>query len=255
VLKFDRRIVGGKYTALVFAFSIANMPLSAQSIDFQYEDHPPFVYEVDGKVTGIFVDVTVRAANLAGFEVVWKKRTFNRLKRDLEDGAQPFCASGHSKTPEAESKWHVTDAIGHFGRTGLLVRESDKAAIASVGSIQALFEQTSFIGGFVKGAVYAVPYEQYLVFSHDEHLITSSNHEQLAQLVAKGRLDFVFIDEVMLPMHQKVNAVGAQLGFVTFPEMPGGAEAHIICTKAVPASWVVRLNHGIEEATKKAALE
>lgn len=239
--------------ALLVAAIGAIAPLSAQSIEFRYEDHPPFTFEANAEPAGIFIGITEQSARLAGFNIVWKKSTFNRLKRDLEDGIEPFCVTGHSNATDFEGKWHTTEAIGHFGRAGFLVRAADKADFLKVGSLQALFEKTEFVGGFVKGAVYAVPYEKFLATSHEKHLITSSTHEQLVRLVAKGRLDFVFINDVMLPSQQALAEGDAELDFVTFPEMPYGASAHIRCTKAFPAEWMARLDRGIREATKKAA--
>ena len=250
-----KRRVGRICVAWLLAVIGAVIPLSAQSIEFRYEDHPPFTFEKDGEPAGIFIGITEQSAKLAGFNIIWKKSTFNRLKRDLEEGVERFCVTGHSKASDSEGKWHTTEAIGHFGRAGFLVRAEDRPDFLKVGSLQALFEKTEFVGGFVKGAVYAVPYEKFLATSHSKHLITSSTHEQLVQLVAKGRLDFVFINDVMLPSQQALAEGDAKLDFVTFSEMPYGASAHIRCTKAFPAAQVARLNRGILEATKKAAQE
>ncbi len=224
----------------------------SDTLVFQAEDHPPFLEVQDGHVGGIFGDVVNRAAEAAGLSIDWQERAFNRTKRDLGDGRSPFCVAGHSATSQSAAKWYVSPAIGTFGRTGLLVREADKAAIGAVPSVEALFTDTDYIGGFVTDAIYAVPHLEYLKRSHNKHLFIAGSHEKLTELLARGRIDFVIENELMVPGHQRRAAGSAELAFTSLPGMPEGRDAHVICTKAVPKDLLDRFEAGLE-TIKKAA--
>lgn len=224
----------------------------ADTLVFQAEDHPPFLEVAGGQVGGIFGDVVNRAAETAGLSIDWQERSFNRTKRDLGEGRAPFCVAGHSASSESAAKWYVSPPIGTFGRTGLLVRAADKDAIDAVPSLEALFSDTSYIGGFVTDAVYAVPHLEYLKRSHSKHLFIAGSHEKLVELLARGRIDFVIENEMMAPSHIKGVGGANTLAFTSLPGMPEGRDAHVICTKAVPKSLLDRFEAGLS-AIKKAA--
>lgn len=219
---------------------------------FQAEDHPPFLEIQGAEVGGLFGDVVNRAAEAAGLNIVWQERAFNRTKRDLGEGSAPFCVAGHSATRESAAKWYVSPPIGTFGRSGLLVRAADKEAIDAVPSIEALFTETDYIGGFVTDAVYAVPHLEYLKRSHNKHLFIAGSHEKLAELLARGRIDFVIENEMMAPRHIKGVRGGDRLAFTSLAGMPAGRDAHVICTKTVPRDLLDRFEAGLK-AVKKAA--
>lgn len=226
-----------------------------QQLVFLYEDHPPFIYSGGEDVIGIFAEATKAAAQSAGIEILWQETTFNRLRREMASGHAPVCVAGQSKSADEEEQRHFTDSIGSFGRSGLLIRKNSREEFEQIADIRALFTETHLVGGFVRGAIYAVPYQTFLPESHHNHLITTSSHEQLAQLVAKGRIDFVFENEMMVAFHEKLNETGEKLDFVWLAGMPVGREAHIVCTKKVPAAVIARLNQGIAAMKSSRAMK
>lgn len=233
---------------------LALLPQAAAKDDLivYYEDHPPFTYPEDGAPKGMFVAATENALREAGFAATWHLMSFNRIRRALTSGREAFCVTGHGKGSEGDGRQYILPAIGTFGRSGLLIREADRSKFAQVSSVRALFEETKLVGGFVRDAIYAVPYQQYLPRSHGNHLMAVGTHEQLAQLVAKGRVDFVFENEMMVPLHQNLNKDGDKLAFVTLPGMPEAREAYIVCSKNVPEEWVTRLGEGVRRIKKAA---
>jgi hypothetical protein len=239
----------------LFLVSVLSLGLSADekpaTVYFYYEDHPPFSFEENGAVKGIFAEAAADAAKAGGLQVIWQKSTFNRIKRELEAGTRALCVPGQSKGG-SPAGLQFTNSIGQFGRSGLLVHARNKAEIEAFPSIEGLFADTNYIGGFVEGAIYAVPYRDFLGADGARHLFTASSHEAIALLVAKGRVDFTFENELMVPVHKDSIAGGEQLEFVWLPGMPLGREAYIVCSAAVPEGVIKRLNSGIQ-ATKKAA--
>ncbi|WP_068145596.1 transporter substrate-binding domain-containing protein [Kordiimonas lipolytica] len=242
--------------AAVMAGPIAFSSAKAEdSLVFQVEHHPPFLEIEAGRVSGIFGDTVNQAAAIAGLTIEWQERAFNRIKRNLDDGTQPFCVAGYwKKSTEQDEQWHFSPPIGTFGRSGLLVREADKAAFEALPSIEALFTDTDFIGGFVTDAVYAIPHLELLKKSHNKHLFIASSHDKLAELLARKRIDFVIENELMAPIHKAQVAGGDALAFLSLEGMPAGREAHVVCTKAVPTAILSRLDAGLE-VVKKAAQE
>lgn len=188
---------------------------------------------------------TERAVDHAGLQLVWRKNSFNRIRRILEAGEQPICVTGHGRGSDSVGKMYLEPPVGHFGRSGLLVRKSDIHLYEQLASVEALFLRTTLVGGFVKDAKYAVDYEQYLPDSKTKHIMSVGTHEQLAQLVARKRIDFVFENELMVPVHEEMNLDGAPLAFVRLPGMPDARAAYIVCSKAVPADVIQRLEKGL----------
>jgi hypothetical protein len=234
------------------ASALRSEDLPAIKVRFFFEDHPPFTYSEGDAVKGIFAEAAEKALATSDTEILWQKGTYNRIKRQLSEQRSAFCVAGHAKGGSLEDNLWYSRAFARFGKSGLLVRTADKARFEEIATVEDLFLKTNLIGGFVSGAVYAVPYQRYLPNSPAQHLLASSSHEQLAQLVAKGRIDFVFENEMMVKLHQATVEGGSSLDFVWLPGMPEGRDAYIVCTKKVNEATLARIDSGIE-AIKKAA--
>ncbi|WP_286831106.1 MULTISPECIES: transporter substrate-binding domain-containing protein [Kordiimonas] len=239
----------------LFALSVFLMGQEASKAEeggntlvFQFEDHPPFLEKTPEGIGGSFGKFVNAAAAQAGIGLIWQERAFRRTRRDLEEGKQPFCVAGHSYDADRAPKFHYTPAIGTFGRSGLLVRTADIQKFEALSSVQALFETTDLAGGFIAEAKYAVPFRPYLANSRGKHLFVSTSHENLVQLLVRGRIDFLFENEMMAPLHRAATAGGEALGFVSLPDMPKARKAYVMCTQAVDPGLLARLDAAIEAA-------
>lgn len=220
-----------------------------------FEDHPPFFYREEGRVTGVFADVANAAAADVGISLDWKEQAFRRTTRALHDRSEAFCSIGHRDRPDLRRDFFVSPPIGTFGRTGFLVRAEQADMVSKLPDAESLFTDTDLIGGFVVDAAYAIPHREYLEKSHDRHLFVTGTHEQLAMLIARERIDFTIENELMAPIHAAQSKDLAELVFVALPGMPLGQTAYIICTRQVPEATMAKFSQAIEIVTKKAAPE
>lgn len=231
---------------IVLYLFITTTSVTAQTVEFVFEDHPPFTFSENGIVKGIFVDSTHQAAAAAGLKIVWTERSFNRINRDLDEGVTPICITGASNSSNPQ-KFYVSSPIGHFGQTGFLVREEHREQLEMLKNTSSLFA-TGLRGGFVKGGHYAIPYDEYVKQSDTTHLVLSTTHEQIVQLIARGRVDFTIENELMFPVNQRqVNRAGNNLAFVVLPDAPKVRTAHIVCTRTVPEDVLARLEASIQK--------
>jgi len=217
-------------------------------IVIEYREKPPYNYTAAGVPRGFLLDATRDIFRAAGVALQFEPVPANRLLADIQAGARPVCSPGYYRLAERERYARFTDAMYVDKPHVLVVNLAQAAAIRRLGTLKALLASDRFTMGVVDGVSYGAVLDAAIGRLARMPMRAAVPPAQLVKMVGAGRADFMLIDEEdlnFLTQEGQLSAYGVER--VQFPDPPLGLRRHIMCSRAVPAETIRRLNAAIHK--------
>ncbi|MBV8656648.1 MAG: transporter substrate-binding domain-containing protein [Burkholderiales bacterium] len=231
----------------ILLFAAAATDASAPVI-VEYREKPPYNYTEAGIPKGFLVDRVRDIFGSAKVEMRFEAVPANRLMADIEANTRPVCSPGYYRLPERERFARFTAAMYVDKPHALIANHLQASSIRHLGTLKALLASSQYTMGVVDGVSYGAELDAAIGRLPRAPMRAAVPPGQLVKMVGAGRADFMLIDEEDL---QFLGSSGqlAVLGVerVQFPDPPAGLRRHIMCSRAVSAETIRRLDAAIQK--------
>ncbi|MEY9543146.1 polar amino acid transport system substrate-binding protein [Bradyrhizobium diazoefficiens] len=178
------------FTALLCVAFLAIWPNSGgvafaqnQKLSVVFLDYPPYMYEENGKVVGLVVDVEKEAFEKAGYDVEFRIVPWSRALQEVKDGTSDVLASA-GRTPDREQFLDYVDEPLYFSEMVLFVKKD--RLLPYTGDLAELKE---VVIGAVNNISYGAKFDDAVRAGRFQHLeYVNSTALNIGKLIA-GRTD------------------------------------------------------------------
>lgn len=240
------RIAAGSLVLLLGAVSLRAGAAEVQ-LRMLFRDKPPYSYLEKGEPKGFLYERTRKILDLAGVRASYEMLPPKRLFAEIESNHGPVCSFGWYRIPSREAFARFTRPI-HQDRPHLVLARRQLAdRLRAAGSLAAIAGDRSLSLAAADGVSYG-PDLDALISSFAgrvERMLTAPL--QVAQNVAAGRADLMFIDQDDFD-YLRASARDfpkEELLALSFPDMPPGLRRHILCSRQVSDELMERMDAAI----------
>jgi uncharacterized protein (TIGR02285 family) len=242
-------------TALIQVLCMMSLDASAKSsqelgpIHLHYSDRPPYAISGNSPMkegsapSGVVADPSAQAFQMAKIPFVWEKTPVNRQFAIIKENRGRDCAIGFERIPNREAFANFTDPL-YIGQpvvaiTSLQIKEKDGVSLETMLSKYSIIVKENFTQG-------AALTEQ--ISKSSKKYVTSVDSQQMVQMVALGRADFMLIsnDELEYYVEHKVIDAGS-VRLLRLADVNLRFKRRIMCNKALGMSLIKKLNRSIEK--------
>ena len=237
---------------LVCALGCASWTKAAPEFDieFGFNSKPPLFYFDEGRALGDVVDVVRQACLLADLKCGFVELPFQRVMVYLEQRRPGFAALGFSKTPEREKFVTFSEPVWRDDNPVLLVRSGDKKAFQTYTSLADMVSRSTFVFGGKIGNVYPIDEQLRAMGARDTRF--SGEAQRFPFLLVAKRFDFTLMyPSELAPALQGSGVVSSAVEVMTYPDMPTGAERHLLFSKEVALEVVKKLDAALIKLRKR----
>lgn len=239
------RAAGAGFGMLALACALAAEP---PALTLHYQPRVPHsVLEADGRVTGIVATPAARALERAGIAHVWQATPAQRQLALIQQGDGLHCGIGWFRSPERE-------ALGRFSAP--LYRDRPLAALMRAGALSEAHGAVRAADLLRHAGLRLLVKEGYSYGAHFDAMIaraaapvarSTAEADALARMVAAGRADWMLASPEEVPaLLAALNAGVAPPRLLSLTDAPPGATRHLYCNRAVPATWIERIDRALE---------
>jgi hypothetical protein len=234
-------------TALLL-LSLASLPAFADAqLRMLYRDKPPYSYLENGETRGFLFERTRKILDLAGVRASYEMVPPKRLFAEIEANLGPVCSFGWYRIPSREAFAKFTRPI-HQDRPHLvLARRAVAERLRGSGTLEMVFRDKGLAIAAADGVSYGPELDALIgrFAGRVERMLTAPL--QVAQNVAAGRADFMFIDQDDFDYLRANEAEFPRLALqaLSFPDMPAGLRRHILCSRKVSDELMERMDAAI----------
>ena len=210
---------------------------------------PPFLYEEGGKMHGLLFDPVERAMKSSGVPYTWKVVPFSRAQMIVRDDREKACAVGWFWSPE-RARYAQFSPVFYHGQTMVAVVRSTMPVAEPIvlrdflqaPGLRLIRKQDLFLGIYVHAAV-----EEKLTES--QIFRTPVGISLILKMIESNRGDFTIVPKEEIDYLLKTEFTDGKLRMLTFSDVPGSEGRHLMCSKAVPAEWMARIDAAISAET------
>ncbi len=199
---------------------------------------------------GLIVDRVRKGLTAAALEARWQYESAPRQLQALLSAATPACGIGWYHTAERARVYRYSKPVFTPMPASLLVSATDKRFDQFTRFEDVLKNR---LVRLVRAKPYIVSREVQAFYDRypDAPVVTFSGekHADLARMITNRRADyFVSSAEENLFLLSSNPDYGQQLRAVSYPDIPAGQDLYMICSRAVPETWLQRFNDGFARA-------
>lgn len=244
-----RRPAGIAAGSLVLLLAVPSLPTSGAEVQLRmlFRDKPPYSHIENGEPKGFLFERTRKILDLAGVRASYEMLPPKRLFAEIEANLGPVCSFGWYRLPVREAFAKFTRPI-HQDRPHLvLARRQVVERLRAAGSLAAIAGDRKLSLAAADGVSYG-PELDALINSFAgrvERMLTAPL--QVAQNVATGRADLMFIDQDDYDYLRASTRdfPNEALQALSFPDMPPGLRRHILCSRQVSDELMERMDAAI----------
>ncbi|HEX2013283.1 MAG TPA: transporter substrate-binding domain-containing protein [Roseateles sp.] len=226
----------------------AQTPAAAVPVTIHYQQRPPYyVHEPGGEPRGLVVDPLKRVLARAGLAPAWALTPSQRQLLLIEQGQGPDCGLGWFRNPQREQLGRFSaqplyrdQPIGMLARRGSALREGMSMREAVLQAPAELLVKTGFSYGPELDALIAARSASRGLVSGNGDMPT------LIRMLQAGRADWMPLApeeaQVWLGSGPPAPLPAEQFQLLHFADAPPGLGRYLYCNKAVPQSWLDRLD-------------
>lgn len=236
---------------LVSAIFIASVAFSssarAEQLTVAFVDRAGYSFDENGTAKGFMIDIARKIASRAGLEFSFQALPQGRAIKALKDKTPDFCLLGLFKNPEREEFATFTKPIYKNKPIGVLVSSAQKAKFAKYSTLADLLSAQDLNLGMVTGFSYGKTIDDMVAKMAGKKENANVTPALLVSMLAAGHIDYMFADAEeyqALAEAAKVDVKTVEL--LSFKDIPEGNQRYLLCSKAVPAAIIDRLNAAIE---------
>lgn len=237
-----------RFLATVAAsFGIAlSSAAGAETLTVGFVERAGYSYLDHDQPQGLMVDIARKILTRAGVKFEFQALPQNRLVAEVKGGEREICALGFFKNPERESFATFTRPIYKNQPIGVLISADGREKFASIRSLAELVNATDLTLGAVEGFSYGAYIDGLIEKMTGKKNRASVPASQLVTILARGRIDYMFADPEEYKALAAAAAVPADsLTLLSFADSPEGNQRYLMCSKAVPAATIARIDGAI----------
>ncbi|WP_158248656.1 substrate-binding periplasmic protein [Chromobacterium sinusclupearum] len=219
---------------------------SPAPLNLYYYDRPPFHFIAsDGSVSGSVATITEKILNQANVSYIWKQAPALRILSILRQDHDYSCSPGWYKTSEREKFYNFSLPI-YVGKPLVAVTRADfkapetitAANLFSLPGINIVYKKGMVIGDYLSDIISRVPTDQV-------HIVTLEEVGKL-KMIQAGHFDLTLLTEEEADYFKNNLTIFFNLKIIKMPDVPGGDKRFILCSKAVPAATMEKINATIK---------
>lgn len=241
-------IPGALASAVLLVLALFKSPAIGETqLRMLFRDKPPYSYQEKGEPKGFLFERTKMILDLAGVRASYEMLPPKRLFAEIEANLGPVCSFGWYRIPSREAFAKFTRPIHHDRPHLVLARRAVADRMRLSGSLAAVAADKTLAVAAADGVSYGPELDALIArfAGRVERMLTSPL--QVAQNIAAGRADFMFIDQDDYD-HLRANEAEfpkLALQAMSFPDMPAGLRRHILCSRQVSDELMERMNAAI----------
>ena len=239
-----RKVLLGLLGSCAFASQLAAQELPL--VVMQYYERKPFHYTVEtGKESGLVVTPTEQAFAKLGIPIKWQLIPANRILDNLKRNESAVCSPGWYKNPQrleyaqfSEPIYQDKPLVG-LSNADFAVRQGITAKeLFARPQTRLLMKQNFSQGAYMDKLIAELPASQ----------VQSAPVEvpNLIQMIHARRADLIVTTQEEVELYVEQAALQFKdFRVLVFPDVPAVEKRYVLCSKAVPASVMNKLNQAI----------
>lgn len=245
-----------RYRALILGFlaflinaTTVRGESSADQLLFLYEEYPPYTYTEDGQVVGSVADQARAITSKAGLDIIWQKATYGRMLRSIanSEGMAPVCIAGYGSSSRKSPATWMSEPFSMSPEPGIAVHQQSLPKFSGHDSIEDILSDPTISGAFLQGANYGEGLGKLIEAGKPRHLFIGGEDNDLALMVARGRVDFAMVNPDQVAYLRDSLPGGNVLVVLTPSGLRVPEPDYILCSSGLPEAFRERLNAAIRE--------
>lgn len=224
----------------------------AETITVYYEPSTHYFFDENKRLNGKYYRLGNRIFLNAGFRPIWREGTGTRIEQNLSNLNNRACTIGYRKLPERIGKYRFTNAIAHPKGGSIIVLKKHEDHARKLGSMHNLLTDHKLRGIFLRNTSYDDETQALLDKYRDFHTFVPYYNTNTIRLMKLGRGEFTAIsNDILQSKASDYIRNDKSLAFIEYPDL-GSADPHyIMCSLAITADDITKLNKAIEEILPK----
>ncbi|MES3020313.1 MAG: transporter substrate-binding domain-containing protein [Pseudomonadota bacterium] len=238
--------------AAVSAAAPATAPAAAAPLTVAWRDKAPYHYVENGVDQGFLLARAKAVFAGAGLETQFVMEPAKRIWANLGNGTPNYCSIGWYRLPERERVARFSKPF-HTDQPHTILAAPDAAArVRAHPSLRALLADAGLTLGVVDGVSYGAQLDALIAASANRIDRRTVTPTRMMQMLAAGRISFMFIDRADLA---HLTGREASLGSAArhdFADMPAGLTRHLVCSRDVAPALMARIDKAIDKLRAEA---
>ncbi|WP_043647602.1 substrate-binding periplasmic protein [Chitinilyticum litopenaei] len=210
-------------------------------LTLHYHHRPPYQWRQDVHLAGLVGQASERLLHKAGIRFELAETPPARQLALIQSGQGLDCGVGWFKNPEREGFARFSKAIYRDAPLVVLSR-SDNLAVRKALSLPALLARRD-ITLLVKKAYSYGALDALIARYQPLRQAVGVENQQMLKMIQARRADYLLLaPEEASSLIEQAGEAGGQLATLQLHDMPQGEQRYIMCSKAVPAEWLARLD-------------
>ncbi len=218
-----------------------------------WREKPPAQYIEDGVEKGFLLQRAKDVFAAAGIPAHFVMEPPKRIWVNLKANAPNYCSLGWYRLPEREQITQYSHPLHVDPPHIILVAPGSVSQVARHSTLASLLADQSLVLGLVDGLSYGPDLDGMIKRSTTQLATRTVAPTAMMRMVAAGRVSFMFLDredyDYLITREPSLKqSVRREL-----PDMPPGLARHVVCSRAVPAATMDKLNAAIDANQKARA--
>ena len=243
-------------SGLFAALPLLAMPAFAYEsapVTVAWREKPPYYYIEDGVEKGFMLAYGKEVFAAAGIDARFVREPQKRIWTNFDLRKPNYCSLSWYRVPEREAIAQFTIPVYTDPPHIILVSPASVAKVKAHASLASLLADPELTLGVVDGVSYGHELDERIATTANQIMRRTVSTTNMMQMLAANRFNYMFADRNdwgHMRTHFKELASVVQYDV---PDLPTGLKRYILCSRAMPASTIERLNQAIRALPKPAA--
>lgn len=219
--------------------------VAAPPITVAWRDKPPYHYLENGVEQGFLLARTRDIFRAAGIEARFVSEPQKRIWANFAHGMPNYCSISWYRLPEREAVAQYSLPIHTDPPQTVLIAPQAVQQVKAHATLAALMADPRISLGVVDGVSYGPALDALIARSGNQIMRRTVDARQMMRMLAVGRAAYMFIDRDDWDYFRAHEPALTGLVRYDLPDMPGGLQRHITCSRDVSSEVIGRLNQAI----------
>lgn len=238
---------------LLLLSAVGGADAAEDELSMVFRDKPPYSYVSSMGMSGFLLERTQEILGLAGVKASFQDMPPKRIFSEIQFSGKPICSFGWYKIPEREVYAWFSKAIHTDKPHAVLVAASSAASVTKHKTLASLMADPDLTVSLADGVSYGPELDALLAKFPGKVDRGGIAPLQVANKLARGRADFMFIDQEDYAYLLKTNPAfrDENMVRVDYPDMPAGLKRYILCSQQVSESARRRIDAAIDQVGRR----
>ena len=214
----------------------------AQDLVEHFHPRPPYVFLVDGQLSGLSGRPTTLALERAGIAYRVQETPAARQLVMARDNQGAHCFVGWYRTPERERFAQFSNPV-YRDQPSIALFSASNTRAQEITSLAQLLTSTDLVMLSKKAYSYGPSLDQMLAQRQSPRQEVTVENVQMIKMLHARRADYMLMaPEELDPLLAAANRARHDFSPRSFADMPSGQTRHLMCTRSVTPALMARLN-------------